>query len=74
MPTDSQEDPVANVLPPYALVIAEVVNRQGGNVLIRLMDADGGPKDVWIDDSSAAPLQEEEAATVAEQWRIALPR
>ena len=73
MPNDSQEDAMANRLPPYALIIAEVVDRQRGDVLITVTDPDGTSKDVWIDDSSAAPLQEEEAATVAEQWKIALP-
>ena len=73
MPTDSQEDSIANMLPPYALVIAEVIDRQGGDVLIRVTDPDGTSKDVWIDDSNVAPLREEEAARVAEQWKIALP-
>ena len=60
-------------LPPYALIIAEVVDRQGGDVLVRLSDPSGRPTEVWIDDSSAAPLSKDDATEVAEQWRIGLP-
>ena len=73
MVTESQEENADNKLPPYALIIAEVLDRQRGDILVRLTDPDGSPRNVWIDDSSTAPLQEEEAARVAADWRIALP-
>ena len=38
-----------------ALIIAEVVDRQGGDVLVRLNDPSGESKEVWIDDSNTAP-------------------
>ena len=73
MVTESQEENSDNKLPPYALIIAEVLDRQRGDVLVRLTDPDGSARNIWIDDSSTAPLQEEEAARVADDWRIALP-
>ena len=73
MPIDTQENNAGSRLPPYALIIAEVVDRQGGDVLIRLTDPDGSSKNVWVDDSSTAPLSEEETAKIAADWRIALP-
>ena len=66
MPTDSK-------LPPYALIIAEVVDRQGGDVLVRLNDPSGESKEVWIDDSNTAPLSKDDATQMAEQWRTSLP-
>ena len=60
-------------LPPYALIIAEVLDRRGGDVQIRLVADSGDPLVVWVDDSNTAPLQEQDAAEVSERWNIALP-
>ena len=64
---------MASGLPPYALVIAEVLDKQGGNVRIRLVADSGEPIEIWIDESNTAPLREDEAATIAEQWKMGLP-
>ena len=64
---------MASGLPPYALIVAEVLDRQGGDVRVRLVADSGEPVEIWIDDSHTAPLTEDEAAEVSEQWNIGLP-
>ena len=64
---------MANRLPPYALIIVEIIDRQRGNVRIRLVADTGEPIYIWIDDSNTAPLQEDEAAEVTERWNMGLP-
>jgi hypothetical protein len=64
---------MASVLPPYALIIAEVVDRRGGDVRVRLVADSGEPIEIWIDDSSITPLTDDQAAKIAEEWKIGLP-
>ena len=64
---------MANGLPPYVLIIAEVLDRQRGDVRIRLVADSGQPIEIWIDDSHTAPLSENNAAEVSEQRNIELP-
>ena len=60
-------------LPPYALVLAKVKDRQRGDVLVQLTGPSGEPMDIWIDDSSVAPLSKDDATTLACSWNVALP-
>ena len=60
-------------LAPYALIIAEVLDKQGGDVRIRLIADSGEPIEIWIDESPTAPLSKDDAAEVSERWNIALP-
>ena len=64
---------MASGLPPYALIIAEVLDKQGGDVRVRLVADSGDPIEIWIDESNTAPLTEDEAAAIAEQWNTGLP-
>ena len=64
---------MANRLPPYALIVAEIIDRQGGDVRIRLVADSGEPIEIWIDDSHTAPLSEDDATEISERWDIALP-
>ena len=64
---------MTNSPPPYALIIAEFLDRRGGDVRIRLVADSGEPIEIWIDESNTAPLREDEVATIAEQWNIGLP-
>ena len=60
-------------LPTYALIIAEVVDYERGDVQIRYVTPDGKDATVWMDTSNVAPLRAEEAESIATQWNIALP-
>ena len=60
-------------LPPYALIIAEILDRPQGGVRVRLTADSGESIEVCIDDSCVAPLSEDEAAETAARWNIALP-
>ena len=64
---------MANGLPPYALIIAEVVDRRGGDVRVRLVADSGEPVEIWIDESNTAPLTDDQAAQIAAQWKTGLP-
>ena len=73
-PVTSVGDDTANKLPPYALIIAELIDRPRGGIRIRLVNNNSGePMYVDIDDSHAAPLTKDEAVEVSKQWRIAPP-
>ena len=60
-------------LPAYALIIAEVVEYERGDVQIRYVTPDGKDATVWMDTSNTAPLRAEQAESLASQWSIALP-
>lgn len=64
---------MVNRLPPYALIIAEVLDRQGGDVRIRLVANSGEPIEIWIDDSHTAPLSDDDATEVSDRWNVSLP-
>jgi hypothetical protein len=65
---------MANKLPPYALIIAELIDRPRGGIQIRLVGNDSGePIYVEIDDSHTTPLSEDDAAEISERWNIPLP-
>ena len=75
-PITSAGDDMNNKLPPYALIIAELIDRPRGGILIRLVGNESGrPVYVYveIDDSYVAPLTKDEAIGVSERWRIAIP-
>ena len=71
---DGREDTVATKLPPYALVIAEVVDCNGGEVHIRYRSSDGQEDTIWMDKSNVALLKKEDAGEISKQWNIGLPR
>ena len=72
---DGQENDVVddNKLPPYALIIAEVLDRPRGGVRVRLTGNSGESIEVEIDDSSVAPMTKDEAAEVSSQRGTVLP-
>ena len=59
--------------PPYALIIAEVVEYNRGDIRIRYKRPDGEEDTIWMDTSSIAPLQKEQAEQISKQWEIGLP-
>ena len=71
---DGREDTVATKLPPYALVIAEVVDCNGGEVHIRYRSSDGQEDTIWMDKSNVALLEKEDAGEISKQWNIGIPR
>ena len=71
---DYREDAVATKLPPYALVIAEVVECNRGEVCIRYRKSDGQEDTIWMDKSNVALLEKEDAGKISKQWSIGIPK
>ena len=67
-PQETQEQK----LPPYALILAEVVDRKGSDVLVAIYGPKGEPEHIWVEDSAVAPLSRSEAEQMAETWNIGL--
>ena len=64
-----------NKLPPYALILAEVINYERGCLRVRLVDAkDGHDVYVEMDDSITAPLTVEEADEISKRYGADVPR
>lgn len=60
-------------LPPYVLIIAEVVGYERGEVQIRYKKPNGHEDTIWMDTSNITPLQKEQAEEISKQWNIGLP-
>ena len=62
-------------MPPYALILAEVINYERGCLRVRLVDAkDGHDVYVEMDDSITAPLTVEEADEISKRYGADVPR
>ena len=64
---------MASELPPYALIIAEVVDYNNGSIHIRYKRPDGEEDTIWMDTSNIAPMQKDAAEEISKQWEIGLP-
>lgn len=71
---DDREAAVGTKLPPYALVIAEVVECNRGEVFIRYRKSDGQKDTIWMDKSNVALLEKEDAGEISKQWNIEIPK
>ena len=59
---------------PWALIIAEVVEYERGNVRVRVTGPDGEDRFVDMDTSSVAPLTDDVADEIAGRFDIDVPR
>ncbi len=58
----------------YLAIIAEVIEYEHGQVRVRLEGTDGEAVYVWIGDTYAAPLTDEQARVLGQQYDLQVPR
>ena len=58
----------------YVVIIGEVLEYESGTVRIRLEGTDGEPMYVWIGDTYATPLTDEQAQALGQQYDMKVPQ